>query len=134
MPAFNFYPPTYQNPYVYQPQQYTPQNSIIWVSGEREALAYPVAPNNAVTLWSQTEPVVYLKQADASGKPSVKTYDLVERKESVAPDKPDYAMKSEITDVMSVIQSIKADIETMRGDIYGLAGKRRTIKKEEPEE
>lgn len=133
MPAFNFYPATYQNPYMYQPQQYTPQNSIIWVSGEREALAYPVAPNNAVTLWSQTEPVVYLKQADASGKPSVKTYDLVERKESVAPDKPDYAMKSDLTDVLSVIQGIKADIETMRSDIYGLAGKRR-VKKEETEE
>ena len=44
-----------------------------------EAANYPVAPNNAVTLWDSNSPVVYLKQADASGKPSMKTYDLVER-------------------------------------------------------
>ena len=64
-----------QQPVLQQPQQ----TSIIWVSGDKEAAMYPVAPNNAVTLWSQSEPVVYLKQADASGKPVMKIYDLVER-------------------------------------------------------
>ena len=38
-----------------------------------------MAPNSAVTLWDSNAPVVYLKQADASGKPSMKIYDLVER-------------------------------------------------------
>ena len=84
----------YYQPYQYFPQpvpdqlaqlrqQYQPQQqsapSIVWVQSEMEAANYPVAPNNAVTLWDSNSPVVYLKQADASGKPSMKTYDLVER-------------------------------------------------------
>ena len=75
------YYPMYQNPYTLYPANYPasyspqpvqqtqqsfsqsiPQNNMIWVSGEREAQMYPVAPNNAVTLWSQTESVVYVKQ------------------------------------------------------------------------
>ena len=44
-----------------------------------------VAPNAAVALWDSTAPTVYLKQADASGKPTLKVYDLVERLAS-APD------------------------------------------------
>lgn len=60
-----------------QPRQEAP--SIVWVQSEQEALNYLVAPNSAVTLWDSNSPVVYLKQADASGKPSMKIYDLVER-------------------------------------------------------
>ena len=60
-----------------QPQQNG--QSMIWVNGEQEAFGYLVAPNSAVALWDSTAPVIYLKQADASGKPSMKTYDLVER-------------------------------------------------------
>lgn len=59
------------------PQQAAP--SIVWVQNEMEAANYLVAPNSAVTLWDSNSPVVYLKQADASGKPSMKIYDLVER-------------------------------------------------------
>lgn len=67
----------YQQPY----QQPTQQNgqSIVWVSGEQEAAGYLVAPNSAVALWDMNAPVIYFKQADASGRPTIKTYDLVER-------------------------------------------------------
>lgn len=82
----NFYPGSYQQtpPSVQQTtQQYqtplTNQNGIIWVPNEQAANDYLVAPNSAVTLWNSNAPVVYLKQADASGKPSMKVYDLVER-------------------------------------------------------
>ena len=61
-------------------QQQAPTSpSIVWVQNEMEAANYLIAPNNAVTLWDSNAPVVYLKQADASGKPSMKIYDLVER-------------------------------------------------------
>ena len=61
-------------------QQQAPTSpSIVWVQNEMEAANYLVAPNSAVTLWDSNSPVVYLKQADASGKPSMKIYDLVER-------------------------------------------------------
>lgn len=88
----------YQMPMNNQPlqnmQQFTPQNNmqqapqgnvsapnsgIIWVSSEREAMEYPIAPNNAVALWDSNNPVIYLKQADASGKPSTEVYELVKR-------------------------------------------------------
>ena len=62
-----------------QPQQAPASPSIVWVQSEMEAANYLVAPNSAVTLWDSNSPVVYLKQADASGKPSMKIYDLVER-------------------------------------------------------
>lgn len=64
-------------PNMQQAQQASP--SIVWVQNEMEAANYLVAPNSAVTLWDSNAPVVYLKQADASGKPSMKIYDLVER-------------------------------------------------------
>ena len=99
--AFN---PYYQNPYYPQPmpdnlmqmrqQQMmqpapppVPQNLVAtsgvqWVSSEQEARGYLIAPNSAVALWDSTAPTVYLKQADASGKPTLKIYDLVERAET----------------------------------------------------
>ena len=106
---------------------------------------YPVAPNNAVTLWNQTEPVVYLKQADATGKPTLKTYDLVERVQTVpvASDGKDgksieYATKSDLTAVVGVVKgfddligTLKSDIETMKSDMYGIAGKKKSVKKAE---
>lgn len=67
-----------------QPQQAPASPSIVWVQNEMEATNYLVAPNSAVTLWDSNAPVVYLKQADASGKPSMKIYDLVERSQQPA--------------------------------------------------
>ena len=65
----------------YQPMQQPVQQgqSIVWVQNEQEAFNYLVAPNSAVALWDSNNPVIYLKQADAAGKPSMKIYDLVER-------------------------------------------------------
>ena len=63
-----------------------PQNSgIIWVSGKGEADGYLVAPNSAVALWDANNPVIYLRQADSTGKPSTKVYDLVERTDNPVP-------------------------------------------------
>ena len=58
------------------------QSGVQWVSGEQEARNWMIAPNAAVALWDSTAPTVYLKQADASGKPSLTIYDLVERTET----------------------------------------------------
>ena len=66
-----------------QPAQPTIQ-SMIWVNGLNDAKNYFIAPNSAVALWDSTSPCIYLKQADASGKPSMKIYDLVERSQRPA--------------------------------------------------
>ena len=82
----------------YQPNmQQVPQQqaspSIVWVQSEQDALNYLVAPNSAVTLWDSNAPVVYLKQAGASGKPSMKIYDLVERTQRPAQAPPTPAVE-----------------------------------------
>lgn len=148
--AYNpYFPVNYQQTYFpaipQQTPQYQPQTSILWVSGEKEAQMYPVAPNNAVTLWSQSEPVVYLKQADATGKPSLKVYDLVERAESantgvssVDGKSITYATKDELSAVVGAVKgfddsigSIKSEIEQMKSDLYGIAGKKKKVKEDE---
>ena len=58
------------------------QGGVQWVSGEQEARNWMIAPNAAVALWDSSAPTVYLKKADASGKPSLTIYDLVERAET----------------------------------------------------
>lgn len=77
------YRQSYQPPMMPQP---VPQNAspmagsaMVWVPGFQAAQEYLVAPNSAVALWDSNAPVVYLKQADSSGKPTLTIYDLVER-------------------------------------------------------
>ena len=67
-----------------RPQMQNPiaQGGVQWVAGRPEAENWLIAPNSAIALWDSTAPVVYLKQADASGKPTLKIYDLVERAET----------------------------------------------------
>lgn len=128
--AFN---PYYQNPYYPQPmpdnlmqmrqQQMmqpapppVPQNPVAtggvqWVSSEQEARGYLIAPNSAVALWDSTAPTVYLKQSDASGKPTLKIYDLVERAETApnAPQKPgaEFVTREEFDRLAALVGEIK---------------------------
>ena len=104
---------------------------------------YPVAPNNAVALWDSGSPVIYLKQADASGKPSMKTYDLVERSESPsdnvsAHEGKDiaYATKSELAALAGVVKDVDSVIASLREDVDNLKTKvpvKRVAKREDDE-
>lgn len=129
-PYFQPYQPAVQPQAMQTPQQLqavqpvqAAQSGIIWVSGEQEASMYPIAPNSAVTLWSQSEAVVYLKQADASGKPTMRTYELVERTGAPAPGQ-DYATKADL-------DSMSETIAAMRRDIDALYSRRRAARKED---
>lgn len=132
-----FTPYGYQNPYYPQPmpdtlmqmrqqqvmqpmqqpmaqpvqQNLVAQGGVQWVSGEQEARSYLIAPNSAVALWDSTAPTVYLKQADASGKPTLKVYDLVERVETAhaAPQGkvPDYVTREEFDKLASLVGEMK---------------------------
>ena len=125
---------------------YSNQQSNIWVNGEKEAETYPVGPNNAVTLWDMNNPVIYLKQADATGKPTLKIFDLVERttefKTSQVDTSMSYATKEEfqtlgkaMSDYTDILESLKSDIDTLKHDMYGIAGKKKPIsRKTEVEE
>ena len=71
-----YYQPQYQQPQYQQPPQ---NNGIIWVQGLAGAKSYMVAPNSTVQLWDSEAQCIYLKSADASGMPSIKTLDYTIR-------------------------------------------------------
>ena len=62
-------------------QQQMPQRPAVplWVQGEAGAKAYPVAPNSSVILMDSENNVFYIKSADASGMPMMRTFDYTER-------------------------------------------------------
>ena len=87
------------------------QNSgVIWVSGKEEADKWPIAFGCAVALWDANNPVIYLRQADSTGKPSTKVYDLVERTD--APPPPQSAPQVDLSRYVTIGQ--REDILTER--------------------
>ena len=115
--AYNYFPATYQTPVYYpsQPQPQPPQQtqpqtqSLIWVQGEAGAKSYLVAPNSTVTLWDSEAQTIYIKSADATGMPSIRTLDYTirgsEEKGAI-----DYATKEELTALREEISNLKASI------------------------
>ena len=126
---YSGYQPIYQpnyNTMQGQPQMQMPQSvpqgqpmaSIIWVDGYNEAAMYPVAPNAAVQLWDKSAPVIYLKKADATGRPTMTVYDLVERKSEPKPTaEPQgalYATKTALKAVCDDVEVLRQGLEEMR--------------------
>ena len=93
------------------PQNPVATGGVQWVSSEQEARGYLIAPNSAVALWDSTAPTVYLKQSDASGKPTLKIYDLVERAETAsnAPQKPgvEFVTREEFDRLAALVSELK---------------------------
>ena len=108
----------------YQPMPQQAQvsgQSMVWVNSEQEAMGYLVAPNSAVALWDSNAPTIYLKQADASGKPSIKVYDLVERNApTTAPAAPQAA---------PVEYATKQDLEALAARVEALSAKEKPARK-----
>lgn len=80
---FNNYAPQYQQAVPQAIQQSVPisaqaSNDMVFVLNETEAMAYPVAPNNSVTLWDKNKDTVYIK-ANMQGVPSMRILDYTER-------------------------------------------------------
>lgn len=116
---YSGYQPMYQpqQPQMQMPQA-QPTASIIWVDGYNEAAMYPVAPNAAIVLWDRMAPVLYLKKADVTGKPSMTVYDLVERRE--APKSAGtaegalYATKTDLRAVSDAVEVLRQGLDEMR--------------------
>nr|DAE39748.1 MAG TPA: hypothetical protein [Bacteriophage sp.] len=105
------------------PQNPVAQNGVQWVSGEQEARGYLIAPNSAVALWDSSAPTVYLKQSDASGKPTLKIYDLVERAETprTAPtaDPVKFVTREEFDALAAVVDGMKGKKKVKEADADG---------------
>ena len=111
--------PSYQPYYQYQQPA---NNGMIWVQGEAGAKAYLIAPNTTVQLWDSERQTVYLKSADASGMPSIKTLDYTIRENTPANapisaqtanpiNNTEYATKAEIEALQAQIQALKDEIK-----------------------
>lgn len=140
MPYNSYFPVGYQSMSGYYPQQYaqTPQvqsvpavqpaqqaqngqpmtSGIIWVQGEAGAKSYLVAPNTTVQLWDSERQTIYLKSADASGMPSIKTLDytireLPQNNVSLAPnfDSKAFATKEEVNALAEQINALKSNLD-----------------------
>src|SRR5699024_1471975 len=118
------YQPFQQPAQQVMPQMQPPQQqqmvgqSIIWVQNAQEAYNYLVAPNSAAALWDSNSPVVYLNQADASGKPTMNIYDLVERttqRPQAAPQPAaEYVTRQEFAVLQARIDALTAPKQTNR--------------------
>ena len=104
----------YSNPYYtpqtmpQAPQGYQmPQNGLVWVDGELAAREYLIAPNAAVALWDSSAPAVYLKQADASGRPTFRAFDLVERSAQPKPAPVEYATKADLEELAKAVNRME---------------------------
>ena len=105
------------------PQNPVAQSGVQWVSGEQEARNWMIAPNAAVALWDSSAPTVYLKKADASGKPSLTIYDLVERAETPrtasTADPVKFVTREEFDALAAVVDGMKGKKKTKEADADG---------------
>lgn len=119
----NFYPGGYQpqfypvntqmqNAQVSQAMSGSPNNGIIWIQGEAGAKSYLVAPNTTVQLWDSESPTIYLKSADASGMPSIKTLDYTIREKAQATESHENASKVEFV-TRDEFEALKSKIEAL---------------------
>ena len=125
--SYNPYVNPYNAPYggqqmqqqMYQPQMQQPpqapqqaSNGFVWVDNIQEALNYIVAPNCAVQLWDRNSPCVYLKTADAAGKPTMQIFDLVERKQqaqtAAQSAEADFVKRSEFDELRKAVDALTA--------------------------
>lgn len=111
-----------QMPQMQPMQNPVAQGGVQWVAGRPEAENWLIAPNSAIALWDSTAPVVYLKQADASGKPTLKAYDLVERLAST-PDAqkvtaPEYVTRKEFDALAVLVGEMKGKKHTAEEGEY----------------
>ena len=112
------YQPYYQQ---YQPQPQAQQSGgIIWVQGEAGAKSYLVAPNSTVQLWDSEKQTIYLKSADASGMPSMKTLDYTIRdlpagNASITASAPgmEYVTKSELQTLYGRLEALQTRIDEL---------------------
>lgn len=105
-----------------QQQQAPQQSNIIWVSGEAGAKAYLVAPNTTVQLWDSENNCIYLKSADASGMPSIKTLDYTIR-DAVQPVQTLQVNEGEFIH-RDELDALKRQIEGLEKEIQRLKPKR----------
>lgn len=113
----SYYPPTQPMPdqlaYLRQQQMQQPAASPLWVQGEAGAKAYPVAPGSSVILMDSESNVFYIKSADQSGMPTMRTFEYRER--TAAQNPPVQAAQQPQVDYVT-----RSEFDALRQQIYAL--------------
>lgn len=130
----------FKGQYQQQMQQMQPQpmpiqpinNDMIWVLGEVEAMSYPVAPNNTVTLWDKNEHTVYIKSVNAQGVPSMKVLDYSERNAEGRNEPAQHECQCGKDFVhINDFNQLKADFEALADKVDAMQSKTKATKKGE---
>lgn len=66
----------YQTQYNTLRQDFSPKQEIIRVNGENGARAFNLPPNSGILLLDETAPIVWLKQTDGAGYPTLTPYSI----------------------------------------------------------
>lgn len=107
---YPYYPYQQQYQQIQQQPMQIQNGGLVSVRGIEEARNYPVAPGNSVTFKDETSPYVYTKTQGFSqlDRPVFEKYRLVKEEDvSIPVEKPEYALKTDIT-------SLKAEMEEIR--------------------
>ena len=121
--------PIQQMPMVQQMPTVQPSDDRIWVQGEAGAKAYFVAANATVVLWDTESPTLYIKSADATGKPlEMDIIDLSRRSKNIAtmPQNPTTEHKCTCGDKFVLKNDFKAlqdEFEALREELEELKEK-----------
>ena len=120
--AYNYFPQNYQMPAYYPTQsnafptqqnvganQPNAQSALNWVQGEAGAKSYLVAPNSTVVLWDTESQTVYIKSADPTGMPSIKTLDYTIRGNE-AKASANYVTEADFDELKKEIDDIKKSL------------------------
>lgn len=103
----------YYGPYQQRPAQQA-QTGMIWVQGEAGQKAYLVAPNTTVPLWDSEDKVIFLKSADASGRPSVRRLRYTIEDEQPAAAAPGaFVTRDELAGVSGKIDELRKRLDAM---------------------
>lgn len=128
----NYFPAGYQQ--MYYPQQnqmqgtqmslqnqpqLAPNSNLIWVQGEAGAKSYLVAPNTTVQLWDSENQVIYLKSADASGMPSIKTLEYTVRgsqglSKAFDDDSRKFVLKDDFEGLQGDLEALRRDVDKIK--------------------
>lgn len=120
-----------------QPQTMPSENSnIIWVTSYKEAEDYLVANNAAVEMRDTNNQFLYVKQRDASGKPTIECYALT--KVDIAQTAPQPVQAAQVPPVQYVtveqFNALAARYDEMAAQLDALKTKRQQTKKSTKEE
>lgn len=80
-------------------------NNIIWVQGEMGAKAFAIAPNATVALWDSEAQIIYLKQSDMMGRPTMQILDYTIREQ-----------KDELSTLRDEIKALKEELRGIKNE------------------